>query len=200
MNYLTMLIMAAPLALGQIKAPVELQIPVLTACEILSQRMDYNGKLVSIRARIHGTDEGVWLDGRDCPGLITSDEYVWPSMISTQTSDADFTSSFEGMRKLRPKLMRLGRRAPERCIIWTYTGVFETRSTYEKVSYPNGSSTYIGFGHLGAAPAQLLLKTVDDVNIYRSENANEKVANFRIRNGCAGRGLKQEVTTWNPTR
>ena len=166
MKFLTMLIVAAPLALGQTKTSVESQIPVLTACEILSQRMNYNGKLVSIRASIHSTDEGVWLDGKNCPGLITSDEYAWPSMIAVQTADPrDFTSSYEGLRKLGPKLKRLGRRTPDRCIIWTYTGVFETRATYEKVSYPNGSSTYIGFGHLGAAPAQLLWKTADDVNV-----------------------------------
>lgn len=171
MKFLTMLIIVAPFALGQTKTVVESQIPVLTVCEILSQRMHYDGKLVSIRARIHSTDEGVWLDGKNCPGLITTDEYVWPSMISIQTADPetnrsiDFTSSYEGFRKLRPKLLRLGRQAPESCIIWTYTGVFETRATYVKVNYPNGSSSYIGFGHLGSAPAQLLWKTVDDVNV-----------------------------------
>ena len=129
--------------------------------------MDYNGRLVSIRASIHSSNEGVWLDGKKCPGLITSDEYVWPSMISVETSsDADFTATYEGLRKLGPKLKRLGRRAPEKCILWTYTGVFETRSTYEKVSYSNGSPPrHIGFGHLAAAPAQLLWKTADDVTI-----------------------------------
>jgi hypothetical protein len=164
MKFLSMLIMA-PLWLTQSKTPVESQIPVLTVCEILSQRMHYNGKLVSIQARIHSTDEGAWLDGKNCPGLITTEEHVWPSMISIQTSDADFTSNYEGLRKLGPKLKPLARRAPEGCVIWTYTGVFETRATYEKVSYPNGSSTYIGFGHLGAAPAQLLWKSAEDVNI-----------------------------------
>jgi hypothetical protein len=165
MKFLTILIVASPFALGQAQTLVQSQIPVLTVCEILSQRMHYDGKVVSIRASIHSTNEGVWLDSKNCPGLITTDEYVWPSMIAIQISDADFTSSYEGLRKLGPKLKRLGRRAPERCIIWTYTGVFETRSTYDKVSYPNGSSTYIGFGHLGAAPAQLLWKTADDVNV-----------------------------------
>jgi len=166
MKFLTMLIMAATFAFRQTKTLVESPIPVLTACEILSQRMHYNGKVVSIRARIHNTDEGVWLDGKNCPDLITTDEHAWPSMIAVQTANAtDFTSSYEGLRKLRPKLMRLGRHAPERCIIWTYTGVFEARATYTKVSYPNGSSHYIGFGHLDAAPAQLLWKTVADVNV-----------------------------------
>jgi len=172
MKFLTVLIMAAPFALGQTRTPAESQIPVLTVCEILSQRMDYNGKLVSIRASIHSTDEGVWLDGKNCPGLITSDQYAWPSMIAVQTADAkDFTSSYEGLRKLGPKLKRLGWRGPETCIIWTYTGVFETRATYAKKSYPNGSSIYIGFGHLGAAPAQLLWKTADDVNVDPNCNA-----------------------------
>jgi len=162
---LTMVIVAALFAPGQTRTPVASPIPVLTVCEILSQRMDYNGKLVSIRASIHSTGEGEWLDGKNCTGSITSDEYVWPSMIAVQIADGrDFTSSYQASRKLRPKLKRIGRWAHEGCIVWTYTGVFESRATYEKVSYPNGSPTYIGFGHEAAAPAQLLLKAVDDVN------------------------------------
>src|ERR1700679_3073240 len=99
MNFLTMLTLAGPLALGQSKTPVESQVPILTVCEILSQRMDYNGKLVSIRATIHSTDEGVWLDGKNCPGLVTGGEYAWPSMITAQTPDAkDFTSNYQGLR------------------------------------------------------------------------------------------------------
>ena len=37
-------------------------------------------------------------------------------------------------------------------------------------------------------------KTID-TSVYRSENANGKIAYFRVRNGRAGRGFKQEVPT-----
>jgi hypothetical protein len=54
---------------------------------------------------------------------------------------------------------------PEECIIWTYTGLFETRENYPKLTYAKGPPFYIGFGHLNSAPAQLIWKIAEDVNL-----------------------------------
>ena len=170
------LISALSLALAQSGKTTETEFPTFTVCELLSQRLDYDGKLVRIRTRVSSNSEGVWFPGDDCPGVVNTDGYVWPSMISMSDASPDmdlnhrihpvnFNSDYEGKKKLWPKLLRLGRKAPNDCIIWTYTGLFETRKEYTKVSYTNAPSVYIGFGHLGAAPAQLLWKTAEDVNV-----------------------------------
>lgn len=163
-------------ASAQTGKTVEPPIPAFTVCEILSQRVEFDGKQVRIRARLGATDEGVWFESDDCPGVVTTDAHVWPSMIWMQIASPDmnpndrarpvnFTSNYESEKRLRPKLLKIGRKVPEECIIWTYTGLFETRETYPKVTYVKAPPVYIGFGHLGAAPAQLLWKTTDDVNV-----------------------------------
>jgi len=49
--------------------------------------------------------------------------------------------------------------------MFTYTGMFETRGDWAsaQMRYADGTSRYAGFGHLGEAPGQLLLKSEDDV-------------------------------------
>ncbi len=56
----------------------------------------------------------------------------------------------------------------------TYLGLFETRETYPKVTYEKAPPLYIGFGHLGAAPAQLIFMTAEDVNV--DPNCHSKTA------------------------
>jgi hypothetical protein len=166
-------ILAASAQTGKIG---ESPIPTFTVREILARRVEYDGKLVRIRARLGATGEGVWFEGDDCPGVVTIDGHVWPSMISMQIASPEmgpsthdhpvnFASDYGSQQKLRPKLRRMGRKVPEECIIWTYTGLFETRETYLKVTYEKAPAVYIGFGHLGAAPAQLIFKTADDVDV-----------------------------------
>jgi hypothetical protein len=155
---------------------VEPPIPTFTVCEILSQRVEYNGKMVRIRASVLGTDEGVWFVDYGCPGVVTSDGHVWPSSISmavaslemnpnTHDHPVNFVSDYGSEKKLWPKLRRIGRKVPEECVIRTYTGLFETRETYPKITYEKAPPAYIGFGQASAAPAQLFWKTADDVNV-----------------------------------
>lgn len=55
---------------AQTGKPAEAPIPTFTVCEILSHRVEYNGKLVRIRASVLGTDEGAWFAGDGCPGVV----------------------------------------------------------------------------------------------------------------------------------
>jgi len=179
-------ILAADAQIGKTAEP---PIPTFTVCEILSRRMEYDGKLVRIRARLGATDEGVWFEGDDCPGILTIDGHVWPSMISLEVASSEmgeythdhpvnFASDYGSEQKLRPKLRRIGRKVPEECVIWTYTGLFETRDIYPKVTYAKAPPKYIGFGHLGAAPAQLIFMTADDVNV--DPNCHSKTAKNKL--------------------
>ena len=164
-------------------------IPSFTVCEILAQRVEFDGKLVRIRASVWATDEGAWFAGYGCPGAVTSDGHVWPSTIWMQVASSEmgpnthdhpvnFASDYGSQQKLRPKLRRIGRKVPEECVIWTYTGLFESRETYPKHTYEKAPSLYIGFGHLNSAPAQLIFMTADDVNV--DPNCHSKTTKNKV--------------------
>lgn len=149
-----------------------------TVCEVLAQPLKYDGHVIQIIGRVAGTDEGAWLVGDSCPGVfVSSERQVWPSTIFLTTPSAttlgrtrlhsvDFTFDFDSDRKQSQKYKELRRYMADRCIQWTYTGLFETRTDWSKaeVKYPNGTTRVVGFGHLGEAPAQMILKSADNVS------------------------------------
>ena len=148
----------------------------LSVCEILAHPLKYDGLLVTIRDRVEGTDEGGWLVGDRCPGVFVTDGYVWPSSISLEMPtipsnlrlhSVDFTYNWQSSKRVDAKYHRLLRSGPRDCMVFTYTGLFETRRDWSaaKVIFPNGTSRVIGFGHLNDAPAQLLMKSGDDVSL-----------------------------------
>lgn len=145
-----------------------------TVCDILRAPLQYNGQIVRVRDSLDGTDEGTWLKGENCPGVLVTDGHVWPSAIFLQTPNSNphahihpipFKYDSESERRIKSKYQQLRIRLPDRCIAWTFTGLFETRQNWSeaKITYYNGTSKLVGFGHLGDAPGQLILKSTDDV-------------------------------------
>ena len=159
---------------------------ILTVCEVLSHPLLYDGQLVRVRGRVNGSDEGAWLVGDECPGVfVTNEQHVWPSTIflatpsstssgRTRLHSIDFELDPVSERIADSKYRQLRTHIPDKCIAWTYIGLFETRRDWAEaqVVYPNGTTKIIGFGHLGAAPSQIILKSVDDVTAMR--NCSEK--------------------------
>jgi hypothetical protein len=64
------------------------------------------------------------------------------------------------------------RNLAESCLVYTYVGLFVTRSDWPKSNSDSGGQSlfpiipvpYTGFGHLSAAPTQLLAKSVESLN------------------------------------
>jgi len=138
----------------------------VTVCDVLSKPLAFDGMSVRIRGRMVGTDEGSWLKGFDCPGVMKTDGYVWDSLISLdlpgnplQIHQVDFEHDFAADQRLEQKYQPLRRKLPDRCIAFTYTGVFETRKEWQRMM--NGNPR--GFGHLNAAPGALIIKSADEV-------------------------------------
>ena len=150
------------------------QAPELTVCEVLSHAAQYNGQLVTIKGKTFGTDEGWWLYSDECPGALTTDSYPWPSEIALELPtlrppqrlhDVAFEYDWGARRRIEAKYERLRKHAPDSCLVSAITGLFETHTEWEsaKLTYPNGTWKFAGFGHLGGAPGQLLIKSEDDV-------------------------------------
>jgi|SRR5579883_1809314 len=164
-----------PIAKGQ----VQFGLPgkALTVCEILSSPLSYEGRIVTIVGPIQGTDEGTWFVGEDCPGVWVAEGHKWPSVIALMTPNSippplrihtvDFMFDLESDRRVERKYRSLASGVPPRCVLFTYTGMLETQKDWTKAKavYPDGTWRFIGFGHLGEAPARLLLKSADDVTV-----------------------------------
>ena len=147
--------------------PMTENAPVLTVCQVLSNAFLYDGKFIRIRDRVVSTEEGSWLKSDQCPGVFKTDDYVWASMVSIaapglplQIHPVDFEFDAASQRRVDLAHDKLTRSVPEKCIQWTYAGVFETRREWTMMR--NGKPR--GFGHLNAAPAQLISKSVDGVS------------------------------------
>jgi len=146
-------------------------LPILTVCEILSRPLEYDGQLIRIRDVMRGTEEGSWFAGDDCPNAFAAEGYTFPSLIwpeipgtLLQLHSVDFNYDLTSQNRLMPKYKQLKRYVSEDCIAWTYTGVFETRRNWAGAEAKTIDPGRLrGFGHLNAAPGQLLLKSADDV-------------------------------------
>ena len=161
--------LSCALAMAQVSQPEATRI--VTVCDILSKPLQFKPKMVTIRSQVTGTDEGAWLISSDCPGALITDQHVWPSEIALVAANyrrsVDFQFDEKSQRRADARYKELRVRAPDRCIAFTYTGLFETRTNWSesKAIYADGTFKFMGFGHLSEAPAQLIEKSVDDVSI-----------------------------------
>jgi hypothetical protein len=168
---LTVLITGA--ALGETQIANKDPIPTIEVCEALSNPEKYDGKMVQIRDRVYGTSEGAAFVGDSCPGIFVTQGKVWPSAVAwtmpTQLAfiihPVNFSFDWASSKKLDKKWSKLLKRFPARCLAVTYTGMFESWSKDKaRKTDPEGHVwEFDGFGHLNAAPAQLVLKSADDV-------------------------------------
>ena len=136
-------------------------------------RWKYNGKMLTIKGKLDQTEEGTWLTDRDCPKPMLTEDHVWPSVIVLESNNwpSQFLISFEFDGKSAAKtgktFARLKQRVSPSCMLWTYTGLFETRTDWSNFKDSRFASTdgvrFFGFGHMGWAPGQLRTKSVDDV-------------------------------------
>jgi hypothetical protein len=162
------------LTAGQVKPQDAAPSRVLTVCEVLSAPLKYDGRIVTMRGRVSGTNEGVWLMGDDCPGVFVTEGFVWKSSIALsmptipaplRLHQVDFEYDWDSGSRTNAKAAALRKSVPDRCLMVIYTGMFETRVDWSaaKLVYRDGSWKYAGFGHQGGSPGQLLLKSEDDV-------------------------------------
>lgn len=178
----TAMLLFLPGTVGRLGAASSLSPPnagepgILTVCEILSAPLRYNGRMVTVRGTTNATDEGWWLSGDECPGILVTDGFTWPAAISLRGPEdgpglrlhaVDFTCDWNARHRLEVKYKRLRKHVAAGCMVYTLTGLFETREDWSKFRdvHPDGTvgQGYQGFGHLGFAPAQLLLKSEDNV-------------------------------------
>jgi len=157
-------------AFGQESANSRPDIPVLTVCEALNDLHKYNDKAVVLVGKLMGTDEGRWLS-EDCQHKIITDGYTWQNIVSLAYSRSHVKSpptlpeSFKwNARLLIAKLKQVQKtttlEVPKQRNYgdkwFAIFGRFETRLPLQVVQGRGGKQFGYGFGHMNAAPAQLI--------------------------------------------
>lgn len=138
--------------------------PILTVCEALKDPGRYDGKTVIIVGRAVGTSEGTWLR-EDCGLTITNADHEFEPMISTaslvsrEEPPPQLPRHFHWNRPLvRQKLDEVKRTTHLSDPNDTWVAAFgrlETKLPWH-LKFGDRDGLVFGFGHLGAAPAQLI--------------------------------------------
>ena len=160
---------------GQVVADDVPSWPLVSVCQVLAAPQTFDGKLIRLRGAVTETDEGSFLSGeRLCPNIYKINGHRWPSLVARvdpedprHLHDPHFAYDAKSEAGPSAKYALLRKTHPDRCVLWTEAGLFETRADWSRsrITYPDGSSKYVGFGNDGIAPAQLLLKSVVDVEV-----------------------------------
>ena len=134
----------------------------LSVCDVLrGDPTKLNGSIVSVRGVIEITDEGKWLVD-DCSDHLVTQGVVWPNALWLTTDDTD-ERAMKSLDEMWAKLRRMHANL-QRDRVWvTFTGHLRTRGSMDDEVYPgpNGRLVRVGFGHLGAAPAEIIVEKAD---------------------------------------
>jgi hypothetical protein len=135
-------------------------IPVLTVCELLAAREQYNGQIVAAVAVESSTDEGIWLIGGTCPVRVQTEDYVWPNSIALRYNPSKPTAIPEGFniddKELQSKLALVtqsqgGDRKKDLVLV---VGQVQAEKL-AVVRYDSGEIRGAGYGHLNGSPVAL---------------------------------------------
>jgi hypothetical protein len=141
--------------------------PVLTVCQALRDPARYGGQTVIIVGRSVGTSEGSWLD-EDCGLDLTIEGRKYRTTISTSYSVSEFApppmkpKGFNwNMPLLKEALAEVKKttRLESGAKWYAVYGRLETGATQSVVLSDGRTANTIGYGHLNAAPAQIVANT-----------------------------------------
>jgi hypothetical protein len=164
-------------AIGQTKA--EERVNVVTVCDLVLGQVELNGKTVAILGRFVATDEGEWLVADDCGRQIeangtASHTSVWLERRASPSSAATSEPPLLNQDLLKAKLVqaakttKLTRHVQYRCTAPVTNGKLgqavcgwpevqdKWALAYGRVETQGDRSN--GYGHLGGAPAQVLVQ------------------------------------------
>jgi hypothetical protein len=128
-----------------------------SVCRILSNLADFKGRIVTVRASI--VSQASLEADSDCLFRIRVLNVKFPNEIATDWPDSGCVELlFNGLNELHginPKIYA------------TVEGLIVTRDPPLKLAYPSKPGQPFGFGHLGMAPALMVVKRVSDAELVR---------------------------------
>lgn len=139
---------------------------VISVCELLKNLASYRGKIVAVRGI-----EYYGLRARSCPEEFVTGNRRWPWAVDLVHSShpspgeervqfATDDSSWDEWGEVLIREAKAGLRGE----IWmTVLGKVRARQTYIR----EDGAVFLGYGHLGVLPAQLVVKRIFDIEVKR---------------------------------
>lgn len=154
-------------------APDEL-VPI-SICDVFQNLAAWKGKRIAVRGSTASTGEGTWLSDSCKEGLVT-DGYRWPASLSYGMAGW-FSAETQYLARVKPASDApkgsesfKGRDNVIQSVTWV--GRLRTKDKYQVVCRPGGDYVTFGFGHLGAAAAELVVEAILDPEFAPSPPVN----------------------------
>lgn len=141
-------------------------LPVIPICDLFQNLVAFKGQRIAVRAENVGTTEGSWLSG-NCKSNIITGGHRWPVLISLGVPDyygpdASLFRIHEDRRHPDPPGLQSRNNVARTA---TYVGLLQVKDRYEGICRADGSYVSFGYGHLGAAAAELIVESVYDAEV-----------------------------------
>lgn len=158
------------LALGACDACAEDVTTRVGVCNLLSDPAIWNGKLVEVRGQIIASND-YWIRGTECPDRIRAKGTVFiagfvfadPQNKKLTAHNVDFHWDLSTLGQLDSALTTAEK--TKRHVWATIVGMFETRLPLTDLIDEKAPYKFRGFGHMGSAPGQILIKYLKDISI-----------------------------------
>ena len=136
----------------------------LSVCQAIERLATLNEKEVALRGQWISNDHGECASGsrRTVPDQ-TGHRWICLANAINFVQSKTSRLSFDSLAAMEMTLEPLRRRPGQYTVISTFIGRLETRVPLRVVSYPDGTVTGYGFGHLDFFPAELHYCDVKDV-------------------------------------
>lgn len=144
------------------------QLPVIPICELFQNLPAWRGKRIAVRGKGGGNSEGYWI-GDGCEGAFYTDGYRWPVSLNYGLP-AWYSGSTAPLAEVRkpsepPKGYESLKGRYNVVRTATYVGRLRMKDQYTAVCRVGGDYLTFGFGHFGAAAAELVVEAVMDVEL-----------------------------------
>jgi len=143
-----------------------------SVCDVLANLEKLNGEIVIVQGRLT-FGQGVWLEGEKCAYVFKVGERIFDNIMAVEWPDS-LIVEYELKGKTLFPLDREGARLVETASLAdrskkefsaTIEGMIVTRLPLTRLVHRKSPSTPLGYGHLGIAPAMIVVKKVIDLKV-----------------------------------
>ena len=153
----------------------------VAVCAVLRNPVRWNGKMIEVAGPIISPPEdSFWVMGVGCDGVLEIKGTKFPSGFVFEDPSNNRTHyhivNFSWDRQSKDELdsfVREARRTKQR-VIATVVGLFETLDPIDGLINNDAPVKYQGFGHMGGAPAQIIVRTVKNLRIEARDPSLKK--------------------------
>jgi hypothetical protein len=151
----------------------------VSICDLLADPVAWNGKMIEVRAQVIDSNN-FWIMGTECPTRIHAKGTVFiagfvfgdPQSKNTNAHKVDFRWDLSNLDRLNAALARV--KETKEQVLATLLGMFETRVPIENLIDEKAPYKFRGFGHMGSAPGQILIKSLKEVSIEAPTSVRPK--------------------------